>query len=152
MRMNYRVLHESTQAELEQKVNALIGEGWTPHGPAQVTVIGTEMQTTVTGEGAVVNKGVAADLAWSQTMVGMFPEPGDRMVEDVTPFRVRPAKAGDRIKARGFFGVGEVITDEDDGGHFKVRFPTGTQWVHFDRIEEYVSDKPDEKPEDKTAE
>ena len=138
MRMKYKILHESTQEKLEQAVNDWIGEGWTPQGPAQVTVVKTEMQQILTDDMATVNRASDTDLAWSQTMVGTFPEPGDREVENVTQFRIRKPQVGDKLKARGFSGIGEVLTVEDQAGYFKVKFDNGTQFIHFTRIEEYV--------------
>lgn len=85
MKLKYHVIHESTQGQLETKVAEMIDRGWSPNGPAQVMVV--EMETTREdrdGEPVFVCK--SSDLAWTQTMVGMFREEGDIEVEGVTSF------------------------------------------------------------------
>jgi hypothetical protein len=67
-------------------------------------------------------------------------EPGDREVEVLMPFRIKQPRVGDKIKAKGFSGIGEVLVSVDFTGYFKVRFPTGDQFIHFTRIEKYVTE------------
>jgi hypothetical protein len=142
MKLRYEIVQESTRDQLHTKVTEMIDQGWTPLGPAQAMIVKTEIGKESKGDGSgdVISVAYAADWSWIQTMTGTFPEPGDREVEVLMPFRIKQPRVGDKIKAKGFSGIGEVLVSVDFTGYFKVRFPTGDQFIHFTRIEKYVTE------------